>query len=262
MSKRAYIHGTAPEEQARLRLLNSLTNNAYLDFLEINPTDTVLEVGSGLGILANEVATRTPRGEVVGIEYSKEQLAKAKRKHSNVDFRQGDAHALPFADGHFDVVYCRYVLEHVADPLQVLKEMRRVLKPGGKTFTQECNILVNVLCPECSRFSKIWRKFARLQRQLGGDALIGKKLYILFKRAGFRKIELSVQPEIHHPELPTFKPWIENLIGNVRSGADEMQERGIATKGEIQNAIIELEEFMERDDSSAYFYWNRAKGVK
>jgi len=50
-----YIHGTHPEEQARLSLLNELTNASFIDFLKIEPGDSVLEVGSGLGTLADSI---------------------------------------------------------------------------------------------------------------------------------------------------------------------------------------------------------------
>ena len=262
MEKATYIHGTESAEQARLRLLNDLTNKPFIDFLELEETSSVLEVGSGLGILAGGVARVAARGEVYGVEYSPDQLAQAEVSAPNLHLVQGDAHELEFEDDRFDVVYCRYVLEHVADPLQVLKEMRRVLKPGGKVFVQENNILVNTFYPECPRFDRLWRQFALLQEQLGGDALIGKKLLPLLKHAGFVEIKLSIQPEIHYSGKPSFRPWIENQIGNVEGAAAELEARQLATAQEIRQAIDEVRALSERDDAGAFFYWNRASGVK
>src|SRR5439155_1457614 len=74
MEQTSYIHGTEPAEQARLRLLNELTNKSFIDFLQIEETSSVLEVGSGLGILAQDVARLVLKGEVVGVEYSREQM--------------------------------------------------------------------------------------------------------------------------------------------------------------------------------------------
>jgi ubiquinone/menaquinone biosynthesis C-methylase UbiE len=259
----AYIHGTELSEQQRLALLNRLTNAPFIEFLELNEADSVLEVGSGLGILAREVAARVPGGEVWGVEYSPNQLARALEDTlPNLHFIQADAHALPLADERFSTVYCRYLLEHVAEPVQVLKEMRRVLRPGGRALAQENNILVIAFYPECPLFESVWRRFAQLQAQLGGDALIGKKLFALFKQAGFDEINLSLQPEIHHAGAESFRPWIENLIGNVESGAAEMQKRGLASADDLAASIAELRTFASRDDASAIFYWNRASGVK
>ena len=262
MEQAAYIHGTEPPEQARLRLLNELTNRSFINFLPLAEADSVLEVGSGLGVLAKEVARLVPAGEVFGVEYSPEQLALAERPLPNLHFIQGDAHALDFADDRFDVVYCRYVLEHLADPLLALKEMRRVLKPGGKVFVQENNILVNLFYPECPSFEALWGKFAVLQGRLGGDALIGKKLLPLLTRSGFEGVELSIQPEVHYSGRPSFRPWIENQIGNVEGAAKELESRQLATAEEISRAVAELKEWMGRDDACAFFYWNRATGVK
>lgn len=259
----AYIHGTDSSEQARLALLNRLTNEPFISFLDLDETSSVLEVGSGLGILAREVAERVPRGEVWGVEYSADQLRRARDSAAaNLHFIQADAHALPFSDERFRTVYCRYLLEHVADPVEVLREMRRVLRRGGRALAQENNILINVFYPECPRFDAIWEKFAELQARLGGDALIGKKLLALFKQAGFEEIKLSLQPEIHHAGMETFRPWIENLIGNVESGALALERHQLATTDEIGEAIREVRSLSERTDASAIFYWNRAAGVK
>lgn len=262
-SNTAYIHGTETTEQARLALLNRLTNEPFIEFLKLDENGSVLEVGSGLGILAREVRERVKSGAVCGLEYSADQLALARGVAAeNLHFIQGDAHALPFRDERFDTVYCRYLLEHVANPVQALSEMRRVLRPGGRAFAQENNILILALYPECPRFDSVWRRFALLQAALGGDAAIGKKLFALFKQAGFSQIELSLQPEIHSYGQETFRPWIENLIGNVESGAGELQKRRLATLEEINAAIDELRSFAARDDASAIFYWNRAAGFK
>jgi SAM-dependent methyltransferase len=262
MEKATYIHGTESSEQARLRLLNELTNKPFLDFLELEDSSSVLEVGSGLGILAQEVARRVPNGEVFGVEYFAEQLALAQSSLPNLHFLQGDAHGLEFEDDRFDVVYCRYVLEHLASPPQALKEMRRVLKPGGRVFVQENNILVNILYPNCALFDALWKQFAVLQERLGGDALIGKKLLPLLKQAGFEEIVLSIQPEIHYSGGPSFRPWIENQIGNIESAATELEAHALARKEEIRLAVDEARALMEHEDGCAFFYWNRASGVK
>ena len=75
-------------------------------------------------------------------------------------------------------------------------------------------------------------------------------------------MELSIAPEIHWAGMPTFRPWVENLIGNVRSGAEALQQKQLATAEEITTALEELRAFSGRTDASMYFYWNRAVGRK
>ncbi|MBL8746604.1 MAG: methyltransferase domain-containing protein [Phycisphaerae bacterium] len=265
MPHSTYIHGTSPSEQERLAALNRANNPHFLEFLDVRGASAILEVGSGLGVLAAEVARSAPSARVVGLEYSAEQLARVPRGDGapgNLSFQQGDAHALPFADGAFDVVYCRFVLEHVTDPGRVLREMHRVLVPGGRAFVQENNILINDFDPDCPAFARVWRAFAALQSRLGGDALVGKRLYRLLTGAGFSHTRLSIQPEVHHSGQPAFEPWVRNLIGNVRSGEAALVKHGLATQEEINGSIAELEALIRRDDATALFYWNRAVGSR
>lgn len=94
------------------------------------------------------------------------------------------------------------------------------------------------------------------------SCLIGKRLFALFKQAGFREITLSVQPEVHHAGQATFQPWIENVIGNVQGAAAQLQAQHLATREAIDAAVAELRGLIARDDATALFYWNRASGVK
>lgn len=260
MSEHCYIHGTDPQEQHRLARLGDLTNQSFIQFLEFESDSAILEVGSGLGILTRQLALLIPKGEVWGIERSVEQLARVTNDLPNLHFRQADAHTLPFEENRFDVVYCRYLLEHVADPNKVLKEMHRVLKPGGKIFVQENNILVSTFDPDCPKFDALWRQFARLQALSGGDASIGKKLFRLLQNAEFCRIRLSIQPEVHHHGMASYEPWLENLIENIRPAEEQLVAKGLATRGEIYAAVDELRQLMANEAGSALFYWNRASG--
>jgi ubiquinone/menaquinone biosynthesis C-methylase UbiE len=256
MSSATYIHGTAPSEQARLAELNRLTNRPFIEFLNVQPGMRVLEVGSGLGILAVEVVA----GEgvtVVGLERSPDQIAAATRS-PRVQYVEGDAHELPFDGGSFDVVYARYLLEHVADPARVLAEMRRVLRPSGRIAVMENDVTLVRFDPPCPAFDRVWSIFAEYQRQLGGDGLIGRRLFRLLKNAGFEQIELSFQPELHWSGSPGFRPWVINIIGNVQSAREGLVQAGLCHDEAIAAACAELAALAERSDSSATFSWNRA----
>lgn len=254
-----YMHGTNVQEQERLARLNEMTNNVFIDFLNIDENDEVLELGSGLGILTEKISRKLKNGKISGIEISPDQLKKCPPATNNLNFVQGDVHNLPFKDNSFDKVYCRYILEHVKDPLNVLLEAKRVLRNGGEIFIQENSILLIEFFPDCPRFKQIWKKFALLQSLIEGDAMIGIKLYELLKRAGFVHIELSAAPEIHYAEKGTLVPWIDNLIHNVYGAKDNLIAQGLSDESMINAAIAELEEFKRNKFASTYFYWNRAK---
>lgn len=258
MSEATYIHGTTTDEQRRLAKLNEITNPAFLTFLELRGDERVLEVGSGLGLFAAEVAGRVPRGEVVGVERSSEQLAQCPRDVANLRFVEGDALRLPTELGTFDVVYCRYLLEHVANPQAVLAEMRHVLKPGGRCYVQENDIAQVRHQPPTPAFDRVWRRFAELQVRLGGDPFIGRRLLPLLTSAGFRDVRLSVAPEVHHFGTPHYTAWVVNLADNLRGAAGQLVGEGLATADEIAAAVAELQTLVADPSGAATFYWDRA----
>src|SRR5258708_18695221 len=178
-----YVHGTDPSEQERLARLNHATNAAFIELLHLRPGMRVLEVGSGLGIVAVDVAKAAPGIEMTGVERAPQQLAAARRA-PNVRYVQGDAHHLDFPDGSFDLVYARYVLEHVKGPEQVVAEMRRVTRSGGRVASCENDTSLMRIDPPCPAWERVWAAFARYQAGLGGDAWIGRRLHRLFYEAG------------------------------------------------------------------------------
>lgn len=257
-----YIHGTTADEQSRLAELNNLTNVSFLEYVEVEETDQVLELGSGLGILAEMISQKLTEGRITGIEISPDQIAKCPPENDKLVFICGDVQDLPFEENAFDTLYCRYILEHVQDPLKVLNEAKRVLKPHGKIFIQENAILLLKLYPECTVFSQVWNEFARFQSHIGGDAMIGLKLYDLLKKAGFNDPVLSMAPEIHYKESETHVPWIDNLIGNIRGAKDPLIKGNYISEKQYIDALNELEEFKQNEYASSYFYWNRARASK
>lgn len=236
-----------------------MTNAAFVSFVQVPAGAHVLEVGSGLGILCGEVAASAPSVRVVGLERSLAQLTAA-TGGPGVVFTRGDAHRLPFRARTFDLVYTRYLLEHIGDPATVLAEMCRVLRRGGRIAVQENDISLQRTDPPCPNFEAVWSQFAILQQRLGGDALIGRRLFGLFKRAGLVDIELSVQPEIHWSGSPGFAGWIANLIGNIESGRAALLEAKLTGAATVDYAVAELQALLARDDASLTFVWNRAAG--
>ncbi|HUA18450.1 MAG TPA: class I SAM-dependent methyltransferase [Bryobacteraceae bacterium] len=104
---------------------------------ELQPGSKILEVAPGPGFLAIELA-KLGNFEVTGLDISKTfvQIARANaaREGVTVDFQRGNAAAIPFEHGTFDRVLCRAAFKNFHEPVEALREMRRVLKPGGKAL--------------------------------------------------------------------------------------------------------------------------------
>lgn len=110
----------------------------YLDAMAIAPTAKVLDIGCGTGLVARAIARRPGfAGKVTGVDLSSYLVAAAKRLGAadgvgdHLDFRTGDVRQLDFPDGSFDALVAHTLLSHVDDPVSVLKEAARVVKPEG-----------------------------------------------------------------------------------------------------------------------------------
>ncbi len=99
----------------------------------IGPGQSVLDVACGTGVLAREALKRVrPGGSIAGLDRNEGMLAVAKRTSPEIDWQPGVAEALPFADNHFDAVVSQFGLMFFDDRITALKEMWRVLRPGGR----------------------------------------------------------------------------------------------------------------------------------
>ena len=107
-----------------------------LRMARLRPGERVLDVGCGSGYLLGEVSRHT--ADLSGVDIAESRIGKAKSRlaalGATADLRQGTAETLPFDDASFDVVFCSEVLEHLPEPGAGLAEIRRVLKPGGRTI--------------------------------------------------------------------------------------------------------------------------------
>ncbi|MGH9522361.1 MAG: class I SAM-dependent methyltransferase [Terriglobales bacterium] len=112
--------------------------DALVDFANPQPGERVLDLACGTGAPSLKVARRVgSSGHVIATDLSEEPLKIAaerarERGLENIQFRLADAHALPFAEGEFDLVTCRFGVMFFADLPRALSEVRRVLKPGGR----------------------------------------------------------------------------------------------------------------------------------
>jgi ubiquinone/menaquinone biosynthesis C-methylase UbiE len=162
--------------------------------------NAVLEVGCGTGVIAGELARLGP-ARVVGLDIDAGMLAFARQRENNVIYVQGDAHALPFSAGAFDIVVCHYLLLWLADPVQGGTEMARVVRSGGCVLA----------CAEPDYGGRVdhppgLATLGRLQtealRQQGADPEVGRRLGEIFTAAGLQAMVGAMAGKREHPSSP------------------------------------------------------------
>ncbi|RMJ24048.1 hypothetical protein PHISP_05069 [Aspergillus sp. HF37] len=163
-------------------------NSAGYLLPHLRPEMTILDVGCGPGSISVDLAKRVPSGWVTGMEYVADPLTQAREYAEaegtqNTTFVTGDIHSLPFADNTFDVVHVHQVLQHIADPVKALTEMRRVAKTDGLVVARESAHLT--WSPSSEGLSKWWELTVKMAREKGGNPHPGARIHEWASLAGF-----------------------------------------------------------------------------
>jgi SAM-dependent methyltransferase len=263
-----YIHGTAPDEQARLSLLNELLNVGSVRELRLSRGERILDVGSGLGQLSRAMA-RAAGVPVVAVERSIEQIAAAKRQaelageRDLVDFRQGDASELPLADeewGGFDVAHTRFLLEHLRDPLPVVRAMVRAVKPGGRVVLEDDDHDLLRQWAEPTGFAALWRAYQRSYEHLGNDPTVGRRLVELLAEAGAVPQRNSFVFFGSCVGEPHFAHYVDNLRGVIDGARRTIVDAGLLDGDAMDAALGALDEWRHGRASTLWFAVSWAEG--
>ena len=265
-----YVHGTHPEEQRRLADLNALVNRASLAALAPASGERTLDVGCGTGQLTRAIAGRTG-ARTLGIERSGEQLARARAlaeeagEAALVEFRAGDALALPLAAGEwgtFDCAHARFLLEHVPDPQAAVAQLARAVRAGGRVVLEDDDHEQFRLWPEPPHVAVVWRAYQRTYDRLGNDPIVGRRLVQLLAGAGLSPRRIELLPFGACSGQPAFVPLVRNLAGIFRGARDAVLATGGATPAEFDGALAALAAYETRTDAALWYAFNWAEGVK
>jgi SAM-dependent methyltransferase len=265
-----YLHGTAPDEQARLERLNDLLNDQALGELALRPRERVLDVGSGLGQLTRGMARQVgPAGLVVGVERSPDQMAEARRLAADagegeaVELRAGDALDLPLAAdewGTFDVAHARFVLEHVADPLGVVRQMVRAVRPGGRVVLADDGHDTFRLWPEPPGFSRLWECYMRTYDRVGNDPLVGHRLVALLHQAGAEPVRNTWLFFGGCAGQPEFGAYVDNLARILDGVRRPILDLGVFDEPAFDACLAALRTWGGRPDAAMWYAVSWAEG--
>lgn len=272
VSSSRYLHGTDPREQDRLRRLNDLLNEASLGEMGLRGGEKILDVGCGLAQLTRAMARLAgPEGRVVGIERSPEQLAEAARQalaageQNLVELREGDAPALPLREqewGTFDLAHARFLLEHVPNPLAVVRAMVRSVRPGGRIVLEDDNHDTLRLWPEPPGFGPLWNAYMRAYDRLGNDPYVGHRLVALLYEAGADPTRNTWIFFGSCSGSPTFNAYVENLVEILQGARETITAAGLLDKTYFEKGIAALQQWNRRPDAALWLALSWAEGSR
>jgi ubiquinone/menaquinone biosynthesis C-methylase UbiE len=159
--------------------------------MELRKGEIVADLGCGTGEDVQALAVQVgPTGRAVGVDLSATMIATASERFgnrgSNVSFVQGDVQKLEFADGYFDTLRAERLLQHTHDPDRALREMVRVLKPGGRIVIWEADLDLLIIDAPDYETSRVMQRFI-CDSFLHGS--IGHRLYRHFLELGLTNVD-------------------------------------------------------------------------
>ena len=227
-----YIHGeTDPAEIDRLEKQARFLTRWILDGVEAGPGARVLDLACGTGAMMRRLAARLPDVQLFGCDLSRSQLRAARARSPGAPLVNGNAAALPVKSRSLDLVHCSWLLEHVKPgvALEILREVRRILAPGGVAWMTEVENDILNFWPRLPAVEPLFRTLWEAQEKGGGDPIVGRKLYGLCRAAGFEDVQLfPTVIHVHQGSPPGYlKSMLEEFAEILQSAREALPGRDV-----------------------------------
>jgi ubiquinone/menaquinone biosynthesis C-methylase UbiE len=229
--------------------------------LAVPPGAAVLDAGCGSGTVTRQLARTFPRSQVTGCDASQQRLERARETAAgmpNVRFVHQDISHLSFPESTFDVVVCRYVMQHVLPGRRqaALRELRRCLKPGGSLCVVDFDGTLYNLYPQPPFLADA---LERMERSFPVDLRIGRKLPSMLAAVGFTRVTWKIDlVECRGLELQQEAEMLEERLSSAQAPM-------AAFLGSAEAAQRVKDEYMETlQDPGAVLFYNKfvVTGVK
>lgn len=266
-----YIHGSSAIERERLALMNQLINQRCLQTLQLRNETRLLDVGAGTGQFSKLLAQHLPRtARIVAVERNPEQLQAALDSAPpvaacEIDFRLGDAFDLPLSSGewgNFDLAHTRFLLEHVSNPLGVVQQMVKAVRPGGRIVLLDDDHDLMRFWPEPAGLAAVWQAYFETYRAMCNDPLIGRKLPELLHQAGAAPSRIDYVLYGACSGEDTFRGIVDNLVGVLEGAQETVLAAGQVQADEYRQALQALRDFDRVPGASVWYVINYAEGIK
>jgi ubiquinone/menaquinone biosynthesis C-methylase UbiE len=225
----SYVHGHHATVLTSHQWRTAENSAAYL-LGRLRPGLSLLDVGCGPGTITTGLAERVAPGTVTAVDAAAGVLDEARRTAgerglSNIEFAVADVHALDFPDDTFDVVHAHQVLQHLPDPVQALREMRRVCRPEGVVAVRDADFGGMVWYPRPPGMDEWLPIYYPVAREAGGEPEAGRRLTAWAREAGFGEVTASASSWCF--STPEEREWWSESWGG-RMVRSQVAERAIA----------------------------------
>ncbi len=260
----AYVHGHHESVVAQHRRRTAEEAAGFL-LPRLQPGMRLLDVGCGPGTITAGLAARVAPGEVVAIDVEPAVLEDARaiageRGVTNIRFEEASVYALPDDVASFDVTYAHQVLQHLAEPVAALEEMRRVLKPGGLVAIRDADYQTMVGWPRYEAIDD-WRAlYTAVAARNGGDANAGRRIPSWLAAAGFEAIEITTSNWVFR-EPDDVRNWGDSWAERIThsSLADQAIEYGLAERADLERIAAGWRAWA--CDPEAFFMFIHVEGI-
>jgi len=256
-----YVHGHSDRESERLDYQASKLAELLHHDTHYPPGSRVLEAACGVGAQTVILARNSPGAEFVSVDISPESLATAKDRVSregilNVAFRRADMYDLPFGRETFDHVFVCFLLEHLPDPLLALNNLKGILRAKGTLTVIEGDHGSALFYPDNPEAHRVIDCLVQLQRQAGGNALIGRELWHLMTDAGFTDVTVSPRQVYADQSRPDSIEGVKHIfIAMIEGVREEAIIRGLVDKETWDKGIRDLYRTTEQGGTFCYTFF-------
>ena len=206
----------------------------------LHPKMSLLDCGCGPGTITAGLTETVAPGSVVGLDIGLDHLRLGRahareRSFPNIYFVAGDAYDLPFAAGSFNAVFIHNVLSHLKNPSAVLKEIHRILHPGGIIGMSHPDYSGHLIAPSDPLLEQAHKLVWRLVEHNGGNPAIGKHQCALLHQAGFVHNQAAAYFKTEDTqEKVRFRTAFEARRFVASEIAEQFVELGWASRSELQ----------------------------
>jgi ubiquinone/menaquinone biosynthesis C-methylase UbiE len=225
-----------------------------VDFSECS---SILEVGCGVGAQTAILLRRFPKIHITAVDASDAQLEACRKYLASLPYAQGryevkkmDATALTLAEKSYDGAFLCWILEHIPKPERVLREVHKMIRPGGRVYVTEVMNHAFFLDPYSPSVWKYWMAFNDFQFDMGGDPFVGAKLGGLLNSCGFQNVYTHIISTLLDNRSPNQRK--QSLIERqelLLSAADQLMKANYITSTVLGDCQRELEAVQANPDA-------------